>query len=166
MRFWKDLGYIASTCIAVLGCEVGLPPLQIETQRDSVTIHLETLGEYPTSVSRLVLTEVRSGDTLWEVRKAPAGIPQLWRITFRAGSNPTEVTSIFGDGSLEVVEPKNAASFELEAGREYQLRIWSESGRSSRTASFTLPSSADADAASTLLRLLRPGVWKDEFLET
>ena len=123
----------------LLSCDSGLPSLRVEHGTDSVTVHLETLGEYPTSVGRLLLADVQSGQTIWELRRLK-GTPQLWKVAFRAGENPAEPAGVTGGGSFEVVRPQGASSFDLEPGGEYRLTVWSEAGHSSRTTSFKLES--------------------------
>lgn len=123
---------LACLAFMVFGCDAGLPDLRIEQHEGSVTVHFETLGEYPTKVSRLLLKEARSGRTVWELRRSD-GIPELWKVIFRVGENTSCLESVTGGGSMQVVVPREDSTFFLESGREYVLTVWSKSGRSSRT---------------------------------
>jgi len=128
--------------LVLLSCDSGLPSLRVEHGADSVTVHLETLGEYPTSVGRLLLADMQSGQTIWEVRRSQ-GTPQLWKVAFQAGENPAEPPGVTGGGSFEVVTPQGASSFDLGPGGEYRLTVWSETGHSSRTTSFKLETDSE-----------------------
>lgn len=119
----------------LLACDHGLPTLRTENNQDFVTVHLETLGEYPTTVSRLRLQETQSGDILWEVQRA-SGTTQLWNVRFREGMNPAGLDAVTGGGSLEVVVPANSEHFFLEASKEYTLTIWGAAGDVSRSVNF------------------------------
>lgn len=132
----------------VLGCDPGLPDLRVERYRDgSVGIHLETLGEYPTSVDRLLLEDVRSGNTVWEVRQA-TGKPQLWKIDFRAGENPSLPPGVTGGGSFQVLIPESEPTYFLEPGKTYRITVWSGTDRSSQTVDFVVTNDPESSAAS------------------
>lgn len=128
---------IGLAALLLFACDGGLPSLRPEYAPNSVTIHLETLGEYPTSVGRLVLEDVRSGQTIWEIHRSD-GTPQLWEVAFQAGENPSQPDGVTGGGSFEVLVPRDAPGFFLEPSRKYRLTVWSKAGRSSRTTNFKL----------------------------
>lgn len=121
----------------ILGCNRGLPPLKTEVTEAGVKIRFETLGEYPSAVSRVRLKNRTSNTVIWEVQKA-TNSPQMWRVTLRLGENPILPPGVTGSGSFEVIVPAAATSFSLEPGISYEITIWSADGHLSRTASFRL----------------------------
>ncbi len=123
--------------IQVQGCHQGLPPLRTEVTETGVDVHFETLGEYPSGVSRIRLEDQASGLVVWEVQKA-TGTPEMWKVVLGPGPNPVAPLGVSGGGTLEVLVPATAASFFLERGKSYEITIWSEDGHLTRTASFRL----------------------------
>ena len=133
MRAVVLLGFLAALN---LGCGAGIPSLRTEVDRDLVTVHFETLGEYPTGIGRIVLRDLESGRTVWEVRRS-SGAPQLWKIELRLGENRTQQDP-FGGGAFEVLVPQSASSFVLESRRPYALTRWTLSERRSKTTQFAI----------------------------
>lgn len=128
---------ISLAALVFLACDLGLPRLHIEHGPGSATVHLESLGEYPTSVGRLLLTDVQSGQTIWDARRS-AGTPQLWKISFQAGENSAQPVGVVGGGSFDIAIPQEAPSFSLEPERKYRLTVWSEDRHSLRTINFKI----------------------------
>lgn len=128
--------------------------LRLRNSGASVEVDLQSLGEYPSAVQRLRLTESASGLVVWEVqaRKAREGgsAPQLWKLTFMIGMNPSQIENALA-GGYEVLAPLGQTGFRVEADREYSLEVWAtEGGRPSR-ARFTLRGAAGSAGDSTRL---------------
>jgi len=123
------------------GCLQG-PPLRTEPTIGGVIIHFETLGEYPTTLRRITLTDA-GGAVVWEIR-ANSGCrqdaPQLWKLTLKEGENKASPDGCLY-GTYDVLVPAGADSFVLRAGRPYTLRAW---GRGERASSLVQLSIAQA----------------------
>ena len=110
--------------IVALGFAIGCrPSLRIDRHTDSVTVDLSRLGEYPSSVQRIVLAEAATDQVLWEVQTAE-GEPQIWKLTFVLGRNSSDVNDDVVGGRLKVKVPVDRSAFELFAHKEYKLTIW------------------------------------------
>ena len=133
----KPILLLGLACSLLLACDGGLPELRAERKAHSITVHFETMGEYPTSVGRIVLKDVRSGRTVWEVRRS-SGTLQLWKIHLQVGENPRQPEGVTGGGTFRVVVPQAASGFFLEPDTEYSLTVWSRGERTSRAANFEL----------------------------
>jgi hypothetical protein len=104
------------------GCR-SKPPVKIVTADGSVVVDVQTLGEYPTTVTHVRLTEA-NGPTVWEIR-AEQGTPQIHNLTFAPGANP--VTLAHPDsGQYEIVVPKGS-SFILDPNKTYTVELWGAS---------------------------------------
>jgi hypothetical protein len=97
------------------------PPLLLVQDGSKVTVDVSTLGEYPTTVSRIRLSDVGNGAVVWEVR-AESGPAQLHRFSLTEGENPVQVDADYG--SYRVVAPFNSASFSLHKGTHYKIELW------------------------------------------
>jgi len=109
------------------------PPLVLKRSPGSVTIDVQTLGEYLTPISRLKLSE--GPTTVWEIRTS-SGTPEIWRVVLNLGLNPSSPPRA-EFGSYRVVVPATADSFELRANARYTVEVWGPSGPRHR-ASFLL----------------------------
>jgi hypothetical protein len=107
------------------------PPLRIVEQPGIVTVDVQTLGEYQTSVRRIRLSDDRH--VVWEIA-ARDRVPQLHTVKLVAGENETTLPGIDG---YAVVSPK-ADRFTLQRGHRYVVEVWGDSGRAARSA-FTMP---------------------------
>ena len=65
-------------------------PFVIEVEGAQAKVDVSTVGEYPTSVSRIRLSEGDSGRVLWELASGHE-VPQIWDFTLRLGLNPVEL---------------------------------------------------------------------------
>lgn len=153
---WVLLAAVGFSLLIVSGCAQRIAP-EVRVAGSEVVIDFQSLGEYPTSVHRLRLTESATGVVVWEVaaKKAPKGssTPQLWTLTLVIGVNASQIEEALA-GRYEVLAPLGQPGFRLEADREYRLEVWaSETGRPSR-ASFTL---RGASAATEVWRRSQPG---------
>jgi hypothetical protein len=121
----RKLAYLlASLFIVLIAAMVCLrrPNLRLEGSEHSVLVHVETLGEYPTTIRRIQLQSVASGDVVFEVVSG-TGTPQIQNFRLLAGANPVNVVDP-QYGAYRVVRPTGANSFILRQGEEYRLTIW------------------------------------------
>lgn len=117
--------------LALLGCNA-IPRPVIEKTDDGILVDIQTLGEYPTTLTHLRLTRMDTAEVVWEVR-ADHGL-QLWTIPLRHGDNPS-VPHTFGQRPIEVMTPETD-SFALTPG-EYELELSGEK-RSRRRVRFQI----------------------------
>jgi len=106
---------------AAVGC-FKRPPVKLENSGSSVIVHVETLGEYPTTVRRVQISNATSGKVILELQ-AENGTPQIYNFRLSAGENSTRIADP-EHGSYRVVEPSGKKTFTLEAGVRYRLSIW------------------------------------------
>lgn len=109
--------------LVAAGCR-SKPPLKLVMSEGSVVVDVQTLGEYPTTVNRVRLTEV-NGPTVWEIR-AEQGTPQIHKLTFVTGMNSATLAHP-DSGQYEVVVPKGASSFILDPNKTYTVELWGAS---------------------------------------
>src|SRR5215212_9411483 len=86
--------------IALLRC--GRPPLRVTTESRSVVIDMQTLGEYPSDVTRVRLTDAASKRVVWEVKGR--GESQLGRVQLSVGENAAVIADV-RHGSYDVLAP-------------------------------------------------------------
>ena len=117
---------IVFAAAAVLAAAIGVayyrPPLRVSHTPEGVRVDVQTLGEYPTSVERVRLRDVASGQVLWDLRAQGKGA-QLSTFELCAGSNPAKLQDARW-GQFDVAVPKRDAAFRLERGRRYELEVW------------------------------------------
>jgi hypothetical protein len=113
----------------------GAPPLRVTHDKGKVVIDIRTLGEYPTSVARVRLTELGKNVVVWELN-VKSGEPQIDEIVLSPGANSAMLRGIQA-GTYEIIVPKNSDAFVLVQSRTYTMELWGRTGRSAR-ASFTL----------------------------
>lgn len=95
------------------------------------------MGEYPTSVSRIRLSEASHPAVVWEV-VAGSRVPQIWGLDLRVGDNPVVLTNVFQGRRYRVLFPPGKSVFVLRRRARHCLEIWNSSGwhRSSQEFSF------------------------------
>jgi hypothetical protein len=99
-------------------------PVRVERSESVAGIHVDTLGEYPTTILHLRLENEKTHFTIWEI-VARSGTPQLHELIFKEGTNP--VSLAYPDsGTYNIVAPANGETFRLERGINYQLYLWRE----------------------------------------
>ncbi len=115
-------------------------PFGVKVKGDMAQIEVSTLGEYPTSVRRIRLSEAESGSLVWELSSGPR-VPQIWDFTLRAGLNPAQLPTVFRGREYHVVAPRGRSSFLLRRNVVYRLEMWGETSwwRTSREFSFGNP---------------------------
>jgi hypothetical protein len=121
--------------LVILGVAcTGKPPLRIAKIPNGIGVDVQTLGEYPTTISRIRLSDAQSGQAIWEVhaaRDSQPGGPQLSRFSLSAGPNPARIEAVMA-GSYDVVVPPHSDRFVLQRHVRYKLTLWGSSGNTSR----------------------------------
>jgi hypothetical protein len=117
----------------------GRPPLRVTTQPGTVVIDMQKLGEYPSDVARVRLTDAGSNRIVWEVKGR--GEPQLGRVQLSVGENAAAIADV-RHGSYDVLAPAGAGTFKLETGKRYVVEVWGKDNapRTKRQAEFVVPS--------------------------
>ena len=114
------------TLFALTGC-FKRPAIQLEKSADSVVVHVETLGEYMTTVRRVRIDDASSGKVIFDLM-TESGTPQIFSFRLSAGENSTHIADP-EHGSYRVAEPTGRNTFSLQKGTRYRLMIWGD-GRS------------------------------------
>jgi hypothetical protein len=106
------------------------PPLRLEQSGSFIIVHVETLGEYPTTVGHVQITEAALGNVVFEVvaRKEFAGKMETQIHNFRltAGENSTRAVEP-EINPYTVVVPSGKNTFTLQPGVKYRLTLWGDS---------------------------------------
>ena len=110
--------------IVVGGVISGRPPLWLETSERSIVIHVETLGECPTTVRHIQLKSVASGDVLFEVIRG-SGTPQIHNFRPSIGKKPVNIADQQAE-TYRVLRPAVSDSFDIRKGEEYNLTVWGD----------------------------------------
>jgi len=124
---------LSAALVLIPAC--GSPPLRVTRSSTGITIDVQTLGEYQTTISRIRLTDSERQVIVWEVA-ASSGTPQLHTIPLIDGTNTVLPFNVHA-GAYKVVAPSGRPTFTLERGRTYQIEVWGERGRPA-SAAFTL----------------------------
>jgi hypothetical protein len=120
----KRVLLILTILIAIVG---GLwclwrPYLAVKYSEGKATVHLETLGEYPTTITHVQIADWVSGDVVLDLR-AESGTPQLRNFSIFPGKN--SVSAIEPQyGSYRTIRPNGSTSFFIQKGRKYRVTIW------------------------------------------
>ena len=95
-------------------------PLHVDVDGGVIRVDVQTLGENPTRVARVRLTDARTGEVVWESRaRQPA---ELSVFEFSVGENARWIRGVPWD-RYEVVTPAGPA-FRVVPGRTYVLEVW------------------------------------------
>lgn len=84
-----------------------------------VTVHVETLGEYPSDIDRIEVVERESGRTVWRVT-ARGAMFQLQGFELVAGSNMGGLQPTWGSAQTDI--PADGA-FTLQRGIAYRAAV-------------------------------------------
>ena len=133
----KILRLILMTSVILGGCEV-VPPLRVTAKGTEVVIGVETLGEYPTTISRIRISEKNSGAAILELYAEGERLPQIWNITLKQGGNTTDSIDLPEVGLYRVLTPADGQRFTIERGTTYLVEVWGKSGKTPATAEFRL----------------------------
>jgi hypothetical protein len=100
------------------------PNLWLENKGANVIAHVETLGEYPTTVLHIQIKDVSSGKIVFELVKEE-GTPQIHNFSLSVGENPVNVADP-EHGSYRVVAPAGGNKFVLRPGTNYRILVWGD----------------------------------------
>jgi hypothetical protein len=101
------------------------PPLRLERSGSTLTAHVETLGEYETTVGRIRIQESDSDKVVFEAVAARRA-PQIFNFVLAAGANRTNLMGDEGS-AYSVVEPSKETTFMLHPGVRYRITVWGDS---------------------------------------
>jgi hypothetical protein len=128
---------VASVFLVWIAVRRNAPPLRLVRAANEVTVDVQTLGEYPTTINRIRLLDANRS-VVWEV-VAQNRDAQLRMLVLKSGKNPSLVEA--DHGAYRVVAPTGGDSFVLSHGTKYKLELWGGSGVFSRSsATFVLGS--------------------------
>ncbi|HEV7218682.1 MAG: hypothetical protein ACHP8A_15260 [Terriglobales bacterium] len=130
MKRTPILVYALVALLAAVGC-FKRPTLRLENTGSFVIVHVETLGEYPTTVRRIRVKDSSSGKVIFELL-AESGTPQIYNFRLSAGENSIHVANP-EHGFYRVVEPSGKNTFSLQSGVRYRLMIWGNEWSASET---------------------------------
>lgn len=85
---------------------------------------MSTLGEYPTTITRIRLSDPHSKVVLWEIHAD--GAAQIHGFTLSEGENPVQIDS--DHGQYSVLTPSQSANFVLNRGTDYRVEVWGSGG--------------------------------------
>src|SRR5260370_34656726 len=103
-----NLGTSLGFGFGLLAC--GRPALRISVQQRSVVVDMQTLGEFPSDLARLPLTDASTKRVLWEVRGRDQ--PQVGRVELYVGENPVQLGDV-RHSVYDVIAPTNRSTFTL-----------------------------------------------------
>jgi hypothetical protein len=95
------------------------PSVNAVQTAQGVTVHFETLGEYPSNVRQIEVVEQGSGRIVWRVR-AHGAMFQLHRVQLVPGFNMGTLQPSWGSVQTEI--PAHG-SFELQRGTAYRASV-------------------------------------------
>ena len=96
------------------------PELHVNTDRAHAVVHMELLGEYPSDMRSVEISDDMHSTPIWRI-VAPGQMFQLQSIPLYTGNNPANIAPDWGASRQEV--PAAAASFQLDAGRSYRVTV-------------------------------------------
>jgi len=114
------------------------PPLRLLKGVSEVVVDVQTLGEYPTTVNRIRLIDLRESKVVWEIVRQ-SGTPQIHEFSLKPDNNSTVIDAQYGD--YRVVAPAGTSHFALGKGVKYRIELWG--GESDLTKSSGIFSFAD-----------------------
>ena len=97
------------------------PPLTVTATQSEAVIDAQTLGEYPTAVSRLTISSQEDG-TVLDIR-SPRGRIALTTFVLRSGHNDLKQI-VVDSGPHKSEYSSQQSAFTLRRGVRYRIRIW------------------------------------------
>ena len=94
---------------------------KIVQRGNGTVVDVQTLGEYPTTVDRIRLSDLNQSTVVWEIATAN-GTPQIDRFMLKADKNPAVLEA--NSGSYRLVAPTNGSGFLLRKGSKYRIELW------------------------------------------
>jgi hypothetical protein len=102
------------------------PSFTIHQKQQQVELDFRFLGEYPSSITRLRITEAASGRAIWDLA-AEEGYLDVWTIQLRLGANSAAAPKSFNK-AIRVIVPDGSDSFTLGADTEYRVEACEKRG--------------------------------------
>lgn len=90
-------------------------------EKNAVTLSLKSLGEYPSTIDYVKISERQSGKILWEVAREKGKRGQFHTIEFKVGEN-----NVYRDWdwkNFKVLKPNNSKIFNIERGKTYDVQV-------------------------------------------
>lgn len=115
---------------------IPLPAPEVRVLEGTVEIDVQFLGEYPSPVARIRLTEVSSGSVVWEVVQQGPQPAEIHRLVLAAGANPASPVVGAGEG-FQVVTP-SSEYFRVERDTRYRITLWGSRRSVGRSATFII----------------------------
>ena len=97
------------------------PPLRLRMSASEVVVDVQTLGEYPTTITRVCLSDLSQSRVVWEI-VTKHGTPQIHEFSLKPNDNPTMLDAQYGD--YRVVVPIGAGHVALRRGVKYRIELW------------------------------------------
>lgn len=104
-------------------CSCGGQRFLVIREPKQLTVDCQRLGEYPSTVTGIVLRE-KNGRVVWEVDRE-LGTPQLHKIVVNAGANSGALIGVSA-GKLKKIYP--IGDFELILDRVYEIEVRGDGG--------------------------------------
>ena len=96
------------------------PTLRVDTDGSRAIAHMELMGEYPSNIRSIEISDVDRGVTLWRI-ESRGDFFQIHSVPLRVGANATDVQLFWG---LErQIVPEAKPTFELAPRTAYRIRI-------------------------------------------
>jgi hypothetical protein len=119
------LGVLSASCLALVGYVLYVlifwVPLQVDVRNDDVLVDTQLLGEYCSAVSKIQVTDAKTGVIVWEAMSVEReGITPVWTFSLVAGEN--ELPEGLANGFRTIV-PEHEP-FILRPGRSYRIDVW------------------------------------------
>ena len=112
------------------------PELHVDVDGTNAVVHMESLGEYPSDIRSVEISSEGRSAPIWRIA-AQGEMFQVHSIPVHAGDNPGNIAPESGASRQEA--PAAGATFRLDAGRAYQVKICPSSMLGlCRSATFTL----------------------------
>jgi len=99
------------------------PPLQVVVSDVAIHVEVQTLGEYPTRVTKVRIIDIGEQSVVWEIQSR--GLAQLSTFDLKSGENSVAISHVAW-GSFDVLAPRSA-TFEIKRKRPYILEVWGTS---------------------------------------
>jgi hypothetical protein len=128
LHIYAVLGACACVaCVALVAARLcyGPPAITLEHSGPSaVIVHVETLGEYPTTVRHIRIEDASSRKVVLELLTA-SGTPQIYSFRLSAGENSTNLADP-SSGTYRVTVPVGKDTFTLQPGVRYRVTLWGD----------------------------------------
>jgi hypothetical protein len=105
-------------CVICSGCNRTLP---IDSGKNQAVIHVETLGEYPTTIESFAVTRVEQPSTaVFSIKGVDTF--QTWNFKLSSGVNQTSSINT-AHGEYRVTFPATEKTFVLQKGTPYKATV-------------------------------------------